>query len=241
MSFRGKLLGVLGGMGPLATVDFLVKFAKCRDFARDQDHPPLIVYSNPATPDRSAAITGVGPSPLPDLLEGIAFLERNGADAIVIPCNTAHFWLDDMRRAARVPILSILHAAAAAVASAPSSPRTIGVLGTEGMLKSGLYQNVLLESGYAVVVPRDEDLEHFVEPAIRAVKAGSFSLANTLAAKAASQVVADGAEAIVLGCTELPIAFDGAKLDQEWPVIDSSLALANLAHSWIHGDKASED
>ncbi len=111
MSAPPRILGVLGGMGPLATVDFLQKLIEETPASRDQDHIPVIAYSVPQIPDRPLAILGKGESPLPHMLEGIHTLKRAGAQAIAIACNTAHYWYDDLVLQGGLPILHIADAA----------------------------------------------------------------------------------------------------------------------------------
>ena len=90
-----SFLGVLGGMGPLATADFLRKLVRKSRADTDQEHIPVLLYGDCTTPDRTASIVAGGPSPLPQLLDGIRFLNRNGARAICIPCNSAHAWVEE--------------------------------------------------------------------------------------------------------------------------------------------------
>jgi aspartate racemase len=105
------MIGVLGGMGPAATVDFLAKLIRLTPAERDQDHVPVVVLSEPRVPDRVGPIMdGRGPSPLDALRRGIRTLERAGAGCIAIPCHTAHFWYDQMVASAHVPILHIADA-----------------------------------------------------------------------------------------------------------------------------------
>lgn len=225
------LVGVLGGMGPLATADFLRKWARATDASRDQDHPRFVAYSNPHTPDRSAAILAGGPSPLPHLIEGLRFLETAGVDAIVIPCNTAHYWLSEMQSAIGKPIISIFEGVTRALEQ--SGARRIGVLGTAGTLASGLYQSELGRRGFEIFTPPVSEIETIVEPCIRAVKAGDLALARSLISSAVNGLARRGAEAVVLGCTELPVAAEAGLDEVSIPVIDSSAALARFLADWI--------
>src|ERR671937_468722 len=163
------LLGVLGGMGPLATVDFLRKLIEETPASRDADHVPVVVYSVPQIPDRPAAIIGDGPSPLPEMAAGVRVLARAGASCIAIPCNTAHYWFDELAREAGAPILHIADAACDALARRGGSP-TVGVIGTRGTIAAGFYQERLTARGLQVVLSSDSDLTDFVLPAIAAVK-----------------------------------------------------------------------
>ena len=108
-------IGVLGGMGPMATVDFLAKVIELTPASRDQDHLPFIVYSVPQVPDRSASIVEGRESPLPAMIEGLRTLVRAGVECIAIPCNTAHHWHDDLARESSVPVLHMVDAAGAAM------------------------------------------------------------------------------------------------------------------------------
>lgn len=231
----GPLIGVLGGMGPLATADFLKQLAQLTVANCDQDHYRSLVYSNPRLPDRSQAILGDGPSPAPGLLEGLALLERNGVDVIVIPCNTAHYWLSELEAATRVPILSIFEAVRRELDRLQISSGAIGVLGTPGTIKSGIYQRDLAAAGFETIEPCDEELSAFVEPCIRAVKAGQIDAAARLASRAVDHLEGRRAAAIVLGCTELPIAVRQAASAGRAPIIDSTAALATACVDWASG------
>lgn len=233
MKNAGPLIGVLGGMGPLATADFLRKWALATPADCDQQHPSFIAYSDPATPDRSAAILGHGASPLPKMILGLEFLERNGADAIVIPCNTAHFWLEPMTAKIGIPIISIFDGVAHVLSICTPSPARVGILGTAGTLRSGLYQRELARRNYEVLVPDTASIESDVEPTIRSIKAGDFESASDTFARAVRALKVSGAQAIILGCTELPLAFDHIGDNFGIPVIDSTAALGTLLNAWI--------
>jgi aspartate racemase len=229
------LIGVLGGMGPLATADFMKQLAQLTIATCDQDHPRSLLYSNPRLPDRSQAILGHGPSPLPGLLEGVAMLERNGVDVIAIPCNTAHYWLSELGAATRVPILSIFDAVRRDLERLQITSGAIGILGTPGTVKSGIYQRYLGAAGFETIEPSDEELSTFVEPSIRAIKAGQIETARRLAHCAVERLEARRAAAIVLGCTELPIAVNQATSKTGTPIIDSTASLAAACVAWASG------
>ncbi|HET6780529.1 MAG TPA: amino acid racemase, partial [bacterium] len=113
-----KVIGVLGGLGPWATLDLFEKILTLTPAAKDQDHLRLIIDNNPKIPDRSPAILGTGEDPTPALVETARNLERAGADFIVIPCNTAHFFYDAVRRAVSIPVLHIMDEVAASAGDA---------------------------------------------------------------------------------------------------------------------------
>jgi aspartate racemase len=138
------VVGVLGGMGPLATVDFLHKMLLATAAEHDQDHVPVLACNMPQIPDRTLAYRGQGPSPLPAMLGCAERLVAGGAGLIVVPCNTAHLWFDDLQRQVPLPMLHIVDAALAEVTRLTASaqaPVRVGLLATDATLSSGLYMN----------------------------------------------------------------------------------------------------
>ena len=222
-----RRLGVLGGMGPLATADFMRKVIAATPAERDQDHIPMIVYSVPQIADRSAAILADGESPLPAIVDGIRLLERAGAAAIAIPCNTAHHWYEDLVKASRVPIIHIVDAAARALDARRIATKRLGILGTTGTIASRVYQNRLEALGYACVAPTAADMERLVMKGIGEVKAGRLAEAKTLLTAAADRLFAQDIGAVILGCTEIPLV-----LDDPARYVDATDALARAAVSW---------
>jgi aspartate racemase len=206
--YQPQLLGVLGGMGPMATVDFLAKLTRATPANCDQEHIPIVVRFCPQIPDRSEAIEGRGLSPRIALENAAIKIESDGAQALVIPCNTAHFWYE------QIPV------------GLRSQP--IGLLATKGTLQSAVYQSRYPSINW--VIPSRETIEDKLMPAIRHVKAGNLLTAGTFLNEAIEQVRDAGAASIVLGCTELPLAYqlhhDGM------PVVDATEALALSAVRW---------
>lgn len=221
----GKSLGVLGGMGPLATADFLRKLVGATAAGCDQDHIPVILYGDCTTPDRTASILGAGPSPLPQLLAGIAFLNAAGCTAIAIPCNSAHCWYADMAAASRVPVLHIVEASARKLRRNSNRTRHVGVLSTEGTHRMGIYRASLEEMGFQVIAPTAEDFRELVSPAIADIKANRIAAAEGKFDAAADRLIARGAEQIILGCTEIPLGMQARCLSQPRKVVDSTHAL----------------
>jgi aspartate racemase len=166
----GKVLGVLGGMGPLASAYFMMRLTELTDATREQDHVPAILWSDPRVPDRIAAHRGTGESPLHWLVHGLQGLARAGCGAVAIPCNTAHGWIDGMRDASQVPILHIIDAAAANLRQLGVSGGTVGVLGKAPTLAMRLYQDRLGLLGRSVLEPDAVEMERLVIPAIAHVK-----------------------------------------------------------------------
>jgi aspartate racemase len=165
-----RLLGILGGMGPLASADFIAKLIAGTPARSDQDHVPFLLWSVPQIPDRNLALAGTGPSPLPAMLRGLHALRDAGCDLAVIPCNTAHNWHDDLARQAGLPLLHMADAACAGL-----GPGTVGLIGTRGTIASGIYQRRLAARGIDCLVPDADDVNDLVMPGIYQVKQGNLT------------------------------------------------------------------
>ena len=228
-----RILGVLGGMGPLASAQFMVRLTLLTPAERDQDHVPAVLWSDPRVPDRTAAKRG-GADPLPSLARGLRGLEAAGCGAVAIPCNTAHGWISGMRAATSLPILHIVDAAAAELDRLGVAPGRVGVLGTAGTLAMRLYQAPLEQQGWTVVLPGDGEMERLVSPAIALVKANRVAEAYAPLAEAAGLLAARGARAVVLGCTEIPLGLQVGPAPSV-PVVDTIDALARAAIKWVRG------
>ncbi len=233
-----NFLGVLGGMGPLATADFLRKLVKKTPADVDQKHIPVLLYGDCTTPDRTASVVGKGPSPLPHLLAGIRFLSAQGARAICIPCNSAHCWYDEMQAASPVPVLHIVKASAEQVRRKNPVASRVGVLSTFGTHRMGIYRDTLSAMGYEVVTPSDHEFETLISPAIAMNKANKWTEAEHLYDAAAQSLWDRGAEIVVLGCTEIPFGMErqyranpSRFVDSNDALVDAVLGLFVGAHS----------
>lgn len=226
-------LGVLGGMGPLATADFLRKLVKKTPADVDQQHIPVLLYGDCTTPDRTANVIGAGPSPLPHLLAGVRFLNDHGASAICIPCNSAHCWYEEMQSASSVPLIHIVTASAQQIRFKNPKARTVGVLSTLGTHRMGLYRKTLSHNGYDVVSPTDDEFETLISPAIAMNKANQWSEAEHLYDAAAQRLWDRGAEIIVLGCTEIPFGMERQYRTQPSKFVDSNDALVDAVLSFF--------
>jgi aspartate racemase len=166
-----RILGVLGGMGPLASAHFMTRLTLLTPARLDQDHIPAVLWSDPRVPDRNAARLGTGPDPLPALIRGLQGLQAAGCGAIAIPCNTAHGWIDGMRAATPLPILHIIDAAALDLRRQGIDSGTIGIMGTAATLAMRLYQDQLGHQGWPTIQPTAAEMAEYVTPAIASVKA----------------------------------------------------------------------
>ncbi len=228
-----RILGVLGGMGPLASAHFMTRLTLLTPAGTDQEHIPAILWSDPRIPDRGTALRGQGPDPLPHLLRAIDGLQAAGCGAIVMPCNTAHAWFEPMQAHARVPILHIAQAAADDLRRKTRPGARVGVLGTQATLDMRLYQDRLAADGWDVITPSAADMGDLVMPCIHQVKANQVVQAHAPLARAIANLAAKGAEAVVLGCTELPLAYLAAPAtDIIIPLVDTIDALALTAIRW---------
>ena len=200
-----KRLGIFGGMGPAASAEFVNRLVAQTPASCDQEHIPFVLWNNPQIPDRSTSLRNEDDRPLPFLLEGIKILKAARCDLIVIPCNTAHFWYDDMVRL-KVPIVHIVDSVADALRDAGVDAGTIGVMGTQATVELGLYQYKLNKAGWTCIVPTKEEMDTLVQPAIDLVKAGDMIKSHTMLMSVVDSLIARGAQAVVLGCTEIPLA-----------------------------------
>jgi len=229
----GRVLGVLGGMGPLASAQFMLRLTLLTPATRDQEHVPAVLWSDPRIPDRTAARRGSGPSPLPWLARGLEGLARAGCGAVAIPCNTAHGWLDEMRAASTLPILSIIDAAADDLRRQGVPPGPVGVLGTAATLEMRLYQDRLEGMGWPCLTPDAGEMAELVSPAIAAVKGNRVAEAYAPLAEMVERLHRLGAQAVVLGCTEIPLGLQAGPWETlEVKLVDTIDALARVAIVW---------
>lgn len=226
------MIGVLGGMGPLATLDFFSKVLAATPARGDADHVPLLIQSDPRIPPRPPAILSGARSPLPELLCGRDRLIAAGASALAMPCNTVHFWLDDLRKACPVPFLSIVDASVAELAALADAGAPIGVIGTRATLAAKIFDAALAKAGYTLMAPNDSQMDALVLPGIDLVKSGRLTEAGPPITQAVQALLSQGAQAVVLACTELPVALDAVRSPLRVQCIDSTAALARACVVW---------
>jgi aspartate racemase len=201
-------VGVVGGVGPAATIDFLDKVVRNTPAKRDQDHIRLIVEQNPQIPDRTENLIGDGADPTVSLYATCKRLEEGDADIIAIPCNTAHAFVERIQPYLGIPIVNMLTETVRYVRESWPDHRDIGVLATSGTIASGVYEKALESQGLRQIAP-DATLQGRVMEAIygtRGVKAGfTTGRCQEDIADAVEGLIAHGVEVIILGCTELPL------------------------------------
>jgi aspartate racemase len=206
MISRAQLAGIAGGMGPLATIELMRLVMEETPATCDQEHIPLLVYSNPQIPDRTKAILGEGPSPVKALVESAQLLEKAGATFLAFPCNTAHYFLPEVEVRVSVPIIDMIEETAIEVEKAGVAK--IGILATDGTIKTGIYQRALKRRGIEAEIP-DEKRQLAVMEAIYGVKAGYDLKDAERILEPVLIYMSERVDAVIAGCTELPMLLRG--------------------------------
>ncbi len=223
----GKTIGILGGMGPLATADLFRKITCLTKADCDNDHIRVYIDSNARIPDRTAAILAGGTDPVPEMTSALRHLEACGADCIIMPCNTAHYFLPQLQAKTEIPFLSMLSATAKTCA-AKFPGKTAAVLGTKGTLATGLYDRALEAESVRFLLPEETERDELMRLIYDVVKASKPLLPETEAWRALLDGLrARGADYFILGCTELPILAD--TLPVSGPFVDPTAELAKAA------------
>ncbi len=235
-----RVIGILGGMGPQATLDLYQKVLQFTPATRDQDHLQVLIWSDPHIPDRTAAILYGGEDPSYALCAGIARLVKGGAECIGIPCNTAHYYLDAIRReAAGVPVLDMIELTARSARTQLDADAVVAITATRATLATGLYNKALTVHGLKAMVPSLAEQE-IIDDLIfgpRGVKAGFVDENNCRRFQAVcSRLFSSGAEAVLAACTELPLLAHPAS--SVLPIIDPTSVLAQALVSFGLEDTA---
>lgn len=220
-----RVIGIVGGMGPEATLRLFELLIAATPARRDQDHLRILIDSNPKIPDRTAAVLGEGSDPLPALFASAVLLQRAGADFLLIPCNTAHHWLPELQEKLEIPILDMVRETVAAVAARTPRLERVGLLATTGTVRTGLYPRALTGAGIAVVetTPREQES---VMRVIYGIKAGNRAVGSDLV-QVGRNLIERGAQGLILGCTELSLVPEMTELG--CPLFDPLAILARRA------------
>lgn len=228
-----RMIGILGGMGPEATIDLYRRILALTPVTKDQDHIRVLIYSNPKIPDRSLAIAEGGESPLDALIESAILLERAGAGIIAMPCNAAHYYLPEMQKKVSIPFLDMVAETRENLVQKLPSAKIVGLLASLGGARSGVYGRSLAEAGIDVLIPSDAEQEE-IEKCVAQVKAGIHNRSTQKTFQSiGTRLFKSGAEAVILGCTEVPLAFDPDEVD--YPTLNSTRILAEAAVNWALG------
>ncbi|MEM9195013.1 MAG: amino acid racemase [Myxococcota bacterium] len=221
-----KTVGVLGGMGPKATLGFLARVLELTPAKREQDHLRMIVDQNPRVPDRNLAQAGHGPRPGPVLAEMARGLERHGADFVVMPCNTAHVYAPSIREALSIPFIDMIDATVNRVGAL--GVRRVGLLTTRACHETALYPKALQALELEPMALPDDEFSSLMD-AIYQIKKGALDPARRTVHALSLWLVERGAEALLSGCTELPLVLRPD--DCSVPLVDSSDTLARVTVS----------
>ncbi len=221
-----KTLGIIGGMGPLATAHLFEKIITCTCADSDQEHIRIFIDNHTGVPDRTAALLDGGPDPRPYLIDSARKLQSVGADFLIMPCNTAHAYYDDIVAAVDIPLLSMIEETARFIRSHFPETSRVGLLSTAGTRRTGVYEKVFQRHGLEIRVPSQER-QAAVTAVIYGVKQGrlDMDLADFFAAVA--QLQSEGPDVFVLGCTELSVANDVRRF--EGTFIDPMHVIATAA------------
>ncbi len=216
-------IGIVGGMGPLASAEFNLELVRATPATCDQQHFPTTLDSTPQVPDRQRAAQPGGPDPLPCLVGVLRRLEAAGCALIALPCNSVHHWYTEIAAQTSLPVLHIADAVAAQLRAQEDHVRRVGVLATALTSRQGIYEKRLGDE-WQWVYACDETLEQWLMPGVAAVKRGDLAQGRHYFLRAAQDLLAQQVDALVLGCTEIPVVLRQA--DFSIPVINSTQALA---------------
>ena len=223
MEVKAKTLGIIGGMGPAATLDLFNKILKATPAKRDQDHVHIIIDNFPQIPDRTAFLLGKGENPLPYILKSVRTLEKAGVDVLCMPCNTAHYFVEDIRKATPLPFISIIESTLNEIRSRFKNSKNIGLLATDGTIIGRVYHDIFEVAGEKIITPLEEE-QHEVMKIVYSIKAGKMEENVQTFEEIIEHMKFLGSELVILGCTELPILLK--YFEPSLPVIDATSCLA---------------
>lgn len=219
-----RVIGILGGMGPEATVDLFKKIIKATPAEKDQEHLRIIIVNDPQVPERTDAILYGGTSPVPKLKEDLTILKQAGAEFAVMPCNTAHYFIKELRAAKILPVIDMIDETINFIREKYPSVRRMGLLATDGTIQSQIYHHRAESKGLEIINPGTEDQNTMRFAIFNYIKKGKLEPARPLLLKIVSTLVEMGAELVIAGCTEIPLVlFEG---DIDVPLVDPTWVLA---------------
>ena len=215
-------VGIIGGMGPEATIDFMSRVIALTPSQRDQDHIHMVIENNPHIPDRQA--TAENDLIAIELTAIAGRLEVAGADFLVLPCNTAHVFIDDLLKNIQIPFVHIVNETVNEIVKEHTNVKNIGLLATDMCINSGIYHQVIKSVDRTVLVLEQQDQKSCMQ-LIFDVKKGKYSKSTkTDMVRLADQLIQKGADIIVAGCTEIPLILDTKSISV--PLVSSTEVLA---------------
>lgn len=225
-----KTIGILGGMGPEATAYFYELIVKNTKAEKDQEHIHVVIESNPEIPPRTDAVLEQGESPLPYLIEGVRTLRGAGADFIVMPCVTAHYYYNEIVAQEKISFLNLLNETLLYAVRKIPELKIAGLISSTGTLKSKLFHETFEKEGIEVINPNDGEQEKVMEAIFgtQGIKAGfRTGRCKEIIHGAAETLIRRGAEAVIAGCTEVPLVLKEA--DISVPLIEPLQILAEAS------------
>ncbi len=219
-----KILGIIGGMGAEATADFYQRLVRRTPASRDQEHLHVLINSNAKIADRTTSIMEGSTATLEAVVESAQTLESMGAEILAMPCNAAHFWYDEIIARIQVPLIHMIEEVFLAVEAAGLG--RVGLMATQGTMKSGIYSDA---AGDIELLEPDAEGQERIHEAIYAIKltaSGESEQARRVLLREAENLRGQGAEGIILGCTEIPIVI-GQEDFEEFPIFDSTDVLVD--------------
>ena len=214
---KNKTIGVIGGLGPEATLDFFTRVLQRTPAKQDQDHLHLIINNNPNVPNRNEALAGTGPSAEPALIESAKALERAGATAVVMICNTAHAYQKAIETAVSIPFISMIDEVVKA--SLKENASKVGILAADGCLQAQLYQTAFAKHSINTLQLDANAQAEFMRLMYK-IKAGQKESTKKAMQELAQSLIDKGAQVIIAGCTEVPLVLKQEDLNV--PLIDST-------------------
>lgn len=236
MEASKKTIGIMGGMGSEATSDLFRSIVYQTLASSDGDHLPVIINNDPSIPDRSDFILGIGPDPVPFLIESARKLESWGADFLIMPCNTAHYFIEDIRKAVSIPLINMIEESAKYVKDNHPEVVSLGLLSTLGTYKTKIYNKFFNERGLKIIFPDEQHRQNIMNAIYgnQGIKAGYKNEAARLVQPAVKQLLDMGARAIITGCTEIPLIMD--YLEIPVPIVNPTKILARKSIEMAGGE-----
>ncbi len=225
-----KTIGIIGGMGPLATIDLYQKIVDNTKAEKDQDHIHVIIDSYPQIEDRTAYILNGGKNPIEKLIESGRRLEKAGADVLIMPCNTAHYFAKQIEESVNIPLLHIVKSTAESVIKNYPDAKNIGLIATSGTLVSGVY-NILKDYGYNIVDVEESVENNIMDCIYKGVKSGRTKEYVPLFQQCVNNIVNSGADVLIAGCTEIPVLMPLIKTTVPWVDATYQLALSAVTYA----------
>jgi len=199
-----KTLGIIGGMGPLATVNLFNKIVLKTDARSDQDHIHILIDNNTVIPDRTEYILRKGQNPLNELVNSAVNLEKIGADFLIMPCNTAHYFYEDIKKEINIKILNMIEETVKYVEINYPNNKKVGLLATDGTVKSRIYDLYFNKQSIEVIKPEKQN-QSCITDIIYSIKEGKKEISLDGIYNAVDELKNKGVEVFILGCTELSV------------------------------------